>query len=617
MSPEDQLEDLLEVWQAASDRGQQVDLVVLCRDQPELLPLLKQRIEVLQKFQQLRRINSAETTVTQPSDGRDTSESASSDSPPMRYALPVPGSVVGQFRIISELGKGGMGVVYRARDTTLNRDVALKIMLPDLAQRTETVSRFLREARAMAAIRHDNVVEVYQADEFGGFPFVAMPLLAGETLQSRLTREGRLPVSEVHRMGAEIARGLDAVHARGLIHRDLKPSNIWLEAGSGRVKLLDFGLARDLAASDGVSVSGVIVGTPLYMSPEQANGSPLDGRSDLFSLGTILYEMAAGQTPFRAASLTSTLVAIAEKQPQSILELNPAVPVPLAILIQKLHAKRPEDRPVSAADVALEIQRIGEEKPLSHSSGRGFSRTHRGTLTLALTAGIAFIALGLFLSRIGKQPRSIDQDNGPVPLNGASSLKSRNIDPLKILDLDVHHYKATRNKKTSPRGVLGKDDSFGVELGDEIHFTSKLSRPAFAYLIMFQPDGKDAILFPRDEMTEPEPTESPGYPRSQNWQLAEGDGLCVIALIASDDPLPSYRVWRTNHPDVPWKPVEGQPDVVWKDDGVTLKPFGPDLTGTRAAKVAEDRLPIVRLVDWLRKESNATVAAVAFTVEKK
>jgi hypothetical protein len=190
----------------------------------------------------------------------------------------------GRYEIIAVLGKGGMGVVYQARDPQLSRDVALKVMRPDVAAKPDSSDRFLREARAMATFRHDHVVEIYEYGELDGVRFVTMPLLAGEHLTARLDRQGALPAAEVVRIGMELADGLAAVHEKGLIHRDLKPSNVWLEAPNGRVKLLDFGLARDCGANDRLTHIGTLVGTPAYMSPEQVNGPDVDARSDLFSL---------------------------------------------------------------------------------------------------------------------------------------------------------------------------------------------------------------------------------------------------------------------------------------------------------------------------------------------
>src|SRR5262249_27187820 len=190
---------------------------------------------------------------------------------------------LGAYRVLRVLGVGGMGIVFHAEDVQLRRAVALKCLLPALAATSQARQRFLREARAAAAIEHEHVVVIYQVGEDRGIPFLAMQLLQGESLEDRLRREPLLPASQVLRIGREIAVGLAAAHERGLIHRDIKPANVWLEGPQARVKLLDFGLARAVADDTGVSQAGTIVGTPAYMAPEQSRGDPVDARCDLFS----------------------------------------------------------------------------------------------------------------------------------------------------------------------------------------------------------------------------------------------------------------------------------------------------------------------------------------------
>src|SRR5581483_3887523 len=198
---------------------------------------------------------------------------------------------LGPYRVLAVLGAGGMGIVFRAEDTQLNRAVALKVMLPKLAGTEGARQRFVREAQAAAGVKHDHVVSVYQVGEDRDVPFLAMELLLGESLDQRLRREGKLPLVEVLRLGREIALGLAAAHQRGLIHRDIKPANLWLEAETGRVKLLDFGLARAVGQGNQLTQQGAIIGTPAYMAPEQGQGKSLDHRCDLFSLGCVLYRL--------------------------------------------------------------------------------------------------------------------------------------------------------------------------------------------------------------------------------------------------------------------------------------------------------------------------------------
>ena len=284
-----------------------------------------------------------------------------------------------------------MGVVFQAHDPHLERLVALKAMLPELATNPSAKQRFLREARAAAAIKHDHIVTIYQVGEDGDAPFLAMEFLEGESLDDRLKREGRLPVHEIWRIGREMADGLAAAHKRGLIHRDVKPGNVWLEGEGGRVKILDFGLAR--AAGDAaeearpdsstlrpgdaplvpgepptaLTQQGAVVGTPGYMAPEQADGRPVDARGDLFSLGCVLYRMATGEPPFKGDDLLSMLRAVSTATPTPPRELNPSLPPSLCDLIRSLLAKKAEDRPPSARAVVEAIQAIEREEASSRT----------------------------------------------------------------------------------------------------------------------------------------------------------------------------------------------------------------------------------------------------------
>jgi serine/threonine protein kinase len=265
---------------------------------------------------------------------------------------------LGPYRVLDVLGTGGMGVVFRAEDPGLGRPVALKAMLPGMATDPVSRERFLREARTAAAVKHDHVVTIYQVGEDRGVPFLAMEFLEGEPLDGRLNREKILPLAEVLRVGREIALGLDAAHGRGLIHRDIKPANVWLEVPRGRVKILDFGLARAGSQDTQLTQQGAILGTPAYMAPEQANAQPLDHRCDLFSLGCVLYRIATGDLPFKGADAISTLVAVATAQPQDPRELNPALPATLSDLILRLLEKDPARRPPTAAEVSRSLVQI-------------------------------------------------------------------------------------------------------------------------------------------------------------------------------------------------------------------------------------------------------------------
>jgi serine/threonine protein kinase len=266
------------------------------------------------------------------------------------------------YRVLNVLGAGGMGIVFEAEDTHLQRHVALKCMRPALVTPSNR-ERFLQEARATAAIEHDHIVTIYQVSEDNGVPFLAMKLLQGQSLEDKLKEEGGwLPLSEVLRIGRETAEALDAAHAKGLIHRDIKPANIWLEGERGRVKIVDFGLARAAESDTNLTQEGLVMGTPAYMSPEQADDKPLDHRSDLFSLGCVLYRAVTGQLPFKGKDSMAIMMALATKSPEPPHSIDPMVPVTLSDLIMELLAKDPDDRPRSAHELKEALEAI-ERQP--------------------------------------------------------------------------------------------------------------------------------------------------------------------------------------------------------------------------------------------------------------
>ncbi len=273
------------------------------------------------------------------------------------------------YRVLKVLGHGGMGAVFQAEDSHLQRIVALKVILPQFAASTLARDRFLREARACAALKNDHIVTIYQVGQDRDIPFLAMEYLQGQTLEDRLRETGPVAPAEVIRIGREMLTGLTAAHAQGLIHRDVKPANVWLEAPLGRVKLLDFGLARAARSSGGLTQTGSIVGTPEYMSPEQARGEPLDARTDLFSVGAVLYSVCAGQSPFSGSSVMAILTSLAVDTPRPLGEIRYDIPAELTQLIGRLLEKKPADRPGSAEEVRAELDDISAGVAPSQASG--------------------------------------------------------------------------------------------------------------------------------------------------------------------------------------------------------------------------------------------------------
>jgi serine/threonine protein kinase/predicted ATPase len=265
---------------------------------------------------------------------------------------------LGSYRVLKVLGQGGMGIVLLAEDTQLQRPVALKVIRPEVGQSLQNRQRFLREARAMAQVRSDHVVTVHQVGQVNDVCYLAMELLEGEPLDHWLDKVGIAPVGEVLRIGREIAQALAAAHARGLVHRDVKPANVWLEGPARRVKLLDFGLARPQASDSELTSPGMVVGTPMYMAPEQAHGEAVDSRADLFCLGGVLYRMATGRPPFEGKTALAIMSAVTTQTPPPAGDLNPALPAAFTELLGRLLAKQPGGRPGSADAVVQELHAI-------------------------------------------------------------------------------------------------------------------------------------------------------------------------------------------------------------------------------------------------------------------
>jgi serine/threonine protein kinase len=335
------------------------------------------------------------------------------------------------FDVMRVLGHGGMGIVLEAFDSRLQRHVAIKVLDPQLSGDETARQRFCREARAAASISHENVVAVHQVEHApeGGYPYLVMQLVPGETLEERLQRERHLPLKDVVCIGLQAAHGLAAAHAKGLTHRDIKPGNILLEPPNDRVKLTDFGLAR-VADEAKITSTGLVAGTPLYMSPEQARGEDADPRSDLFSLGAVLYQMCGGQPPFEGNSILSILKQIAESKHRPLHELNTAVPEWLAEIIDKLLAKKPADRFQRASDLAevleyywTQIKSSSDELPtVCKEEIKRRSTRHRLTIA-SLGAGLLTLGVlgGMLLPRMTGSTASPISSAEPAAVLSASS----------------------------------------------------------------------------------------------------------------------------------------------------------------------------------------------------
>lgn len=313
---------------------------------------------------------------------------------------------LGPYRVLAPIGRGGMGQVFRAEDTRLERVVALKVMHKRYSTMPNGGKRFIYEARSMAAVKHDNVATIYEVGEHEGTPFLAMEMLKGHTLEAITQPHGRVAFSLIFEYAVQIARGLAAAHARGIVHRDIKPANIWVEEPGGRVKILDFGLALASKPSDFLPGRGTVVGTPGYLSPEQAQSDPLDDRCDLYSVGVVLYELCCGCLPFVAATIPEQLLKIISHAPRRPDEIVEDLPKPYADLIMRLLAKEPRDRIRSA--VALE-----ELLVLTNQAVHNKSRAAMQIVTAVPATSSPSTAAATSKSNPGKSNHSKSSNNKP------------------------------------------------------------------------------------------------------------------------------------------------------------------------------------------------------------
>ena len=309
---------------------------------------------------------------------------------------------VGRYELRERIGEGAMAEVWRAYDPGIDRVLAIKLLKPEIQAHPESATRFLREARAAGALAHPAIVTIYDVGEADGTLYIAMELLDGESLDHVLAKSGKASIETVLAIGGQLASALSYAHLSGVVHRDIKPSNIMLGRDGRSIKILDFGIARvaDAAGADESSLRtqiGQVLGTPRYMSPEQALGQELDGRSDLFSVGAVLYELITGQRAFDATGAAALALQITQASPPALASVEPMCPGGLRFIVEKLLAKRPERRFADGAELARAFEREGKayEAVKADAAGRGRYVPLRVRVTLAM---VAVTALALALS---------------------------------------------------------------------------------------------------------------------------------------------------------------------------------------------------------------------------
>jgi serine/threonine protein kinase len=606
MGSDDPLDDILDAWQVAFERGADPPAAELCKDHPDLVPEVEQRVAALRQGLAL--------AVGRPVGATDSTGNCSADTEP-------PPDRIGGYRVLGRLGAGGMGEVYRAEDPTLGRQVALKIMKPELATRPVSRSRFLREARAAAAVRHDHVVEIYHVGEDDGTAFLVMPLLDGESLEDRL-KGGPLPPGEVVRVGREAALGLAAAHVKGIVHRDVKPANLWLEAPAGRVKVLDFGLARAADARDGLTSPGAVLGTAAYMAPEQVNGGAVDARSDLFALGAVLYRCATGKPAFSGPTLTAILRAVAEHDPPPPHEVDPTVPVALSRLIMGLLAKDPAGRPPSAAAVAVELATTASgPPPADHAPTAEYRPVRRHRWPVVVAAIVLLVGAGAAIWQATRDPDSGTEPNTPggQPQAGPDSPENRESERPPV------RYRGSVDVLVKRDGQwlrLNRPGALPLRRQDEFAIEAKVDPPAYLYVVWVDPEHDVTPVYPWDPTigwgsrpAKEDPRDRLRPPETGPFRAPQAKpGVATMVVLARPTPLDSpddeVRKWFEQLPELPLPPG-GEGSAVWFDDYIEAK--DPDRLRTFERVGGED--PFAKWQGQLRKAVGVKVAfqtAVSF-----
>src|SRR5829696_5687744 len=317
--------------------------------------------------------------------------------------LELQAALAGEYSLQRELGRGGMGIVYLARDVQLDRDVAIKVLPQHLARTAESRERFVREARTAAGLSHPHIVPIHRVGEAGGFVFFVMSYVEGETLGERLRSTGPLAPAEAARVMREVAWALAYAHGRGIVHRDVKPDNILLEASTGRAMVTDFGIAhrgpdasRGAGSQDPDTDPGTLMGTAHFMSPEQAASEPIDGRSDIYALGVVGYLAVSGRLPFEASKLPALLVRQATEAPPSVVRAAPGLPSALAVVIDRCLARDPDDRFADGEAMAAALAPAPEARPALPPALRAWLAARNPLVVpyLAWSAGFSVLLLG-------------------------------------------------------------------------------------------------------------------------------------------------------------------------------------------------------------------------------
>ena len=363
---------------------------------------------------------------------------------PDRTSSKMIGTVLsGRYRLEAKLGSGGMSTVYLARDTTLDRPVAVKVMHREMSEQADQLERFRQEARAVAKLSHPNVVAVIDAGEDGGYPYIVFEYVEGETLKQRINRVGPLDTQEALAYAIEIGRGLTVAHARKMVHRDIKPQNVLIDA-EGRAKLTDFGISRQLER-DGLTATGRVLGTTDYVSPEQAMGHGVDQRSDIYSLGVVLYEMLTGQVPYRADSQVGVAMKHVNEEMPDVQQRRPELSAAAALVVERATAKDPNQRyqdigeMIDDLSTALEVEaaRAGSTTGEATSVLEAVPPAQRKLSSRARWSWAAIALLALVGAGALVVTQLISSGNSPVGAGGGGGIKAKGT-PVEIIEASAY-----------------------------------------------------------------------------------------------------------------------------------------------------------------------------------
>jgi len=435
----------------------------------------------------------------------------------------------GRYKLEAKLGSGGMSTVYLARDTTLDRQVAVKVMHREMSEQADQLQRFRQEARAVAKLSHPNVVAVIDAGEDGGHPYIVFEYVEGETLKQRINRIGALDAQEALAYAIEIARGLTVAHARNMVHRDIKPQNVLIDA-EGRAKLTDFGISRQLE-QDGMTATGRVLGTTDYVAPEQAMGHPVDQRSDIYSLGVVLYEMLTGQVPFSADSQVGVAMKHVNEELPDVQQRRPELSAAAAMTVERATAKDPADRYQSVGELiddlstALEVEaaRAGSTTGEATSVLEAVPPAERKLSSGGRRSWVAVLLLLVAAAAVLAAVLLISSGNGPGGGGGALKGKGKPVAISSASDYDPEGDDQENPEEVgfavdgNPTSTAWSTEHYdtptfagtkeGTDPGVGLYVTAKSTTTPAAMIIRTPTPGWDAEIFatasgPPEEVTE-------------------------------------------------------------------------------------------------------------------